>query len=313
MASAALGAAVAAALAAPVRSVRPVGGGCISDAGRVELAGGRTVFAKAAAGLPEGLLDVEAAGLRWLGEVPGVRVPEVLAATPEVLVLEWIEPGPRTAATGEALGRGLAALHRAGAPGFGWHRDGFIGTVPQRNTPLAGDWCTFWADPPHRAPGGPGGGRRHAWTRGPARWWTGWPAACPSGPGRPSRRPGSTATCGAATCTSTGTGRRGWWTRRPTAGTGRSTWPCSTCSPRRPRPWRRPTTRSFPLAEGWRERLGLWQLEPLLTHAVMFGGGYGDSALGRAGAVQSLSASRATWAISKPKRRAPGEGTGHTM
>ncbi len=36
----------------------------------------------------------------------------------------------------------------------------------------------------------------------------------------------------------------------------------------------------FPLAAGWRERLALWQLEPLLTHTVMFGGSYGDSALG---------------------------------
>jgi fructosamine-3-kinase len=33
-----------------------------------------------------------------------------------------------------------------------------------------------------------------------------------------------------------------------------------------------------PLADGWRERLELWQLEPLLTHTVMFGGGYGQQA-----------------------------------
>lgn len=35
----------------------------------------------------------------------------------------------------------------------------------------------------------------------------------------------------------------------------------------------------LPLADGWRRRLGLWQAEPLLNHAVMFGGGYGASAL----------------------------------
>jgi fructosamine-3-kinase len=29
-----------------------------------------------------------------------------------------------------------------------------------------------------------------------------------------------------------------------------------------------------PLAEGWRERIELWQLFPLLVHAVLFGGGY---------------------------------------
>jgi fructosamine-3-kinase len=35
---------------------------------------------------------------------------------------------------------------------------------------------------------------------------------------------------------------------------------------------------AHPLAEGWRSRLALWQLEPLLAHAVMFGGSYGASA-----------------------------------
>jgi fructosamine-3-kinase len=30
-----------------------------------------------------------------------------------------------------------------------------------------------------------------------------------------------------------------------------------------------------PLADGHQERMGLWQLFPLLVHAVLFGGGYG--------------------------------------
>ena len=29
---------------------------------------------------------------------------------------------------------------------------------------------------------------------------------------------------------------------------------------------------------GWRERVGLWQLFPLLVHAVLFGGSYGGRA-----------------------------------
>jgi fructosamine-3-kinase len=29
-----------------------------------------------------------------------------------------------------------------------------------------------------------------------------------------------------------------------------------------------------PLAAGWRERIGLYQLLPLLVHALLFGGGY---------------------------------------
>ena len=33
-----------------------------------------------------------------------------------------------------------------------------------------------------------------------------------------------------------------------------------------------------PLADGHEERVELWQLFPLLVHAVLFGGGYGASA-----------------------------------
>ncbi|MEJ7876648.1 MAG: fructosamine kinase family protein, partial [Solirubrobacterales bacterium] len=33
-----------------------------------------------------------------------------------------------------------------------------------------------------------------------------------------------------------------------------------------------------PLADGHAERVGLWQLLPLLVHAVLFGGSYGASA-----------------------------------
>ena len=31
----------------------------------------------------------------------------------------------------------------------------------------------------------------------------------------------------------------------------------------------------FPLADGWRDRIALWQLYPLAAHACLFGGGYG--------------------------------------
>ena len=37
-----------------------------------------------------------------------------------------------------------------------------------------------------------------------------------------------------------------------------------------------------PLAEGWRQRVGLHQLFPLLVHAVLFGGGYAGQALAAA-------------------------------
>ena len=40
-----------------------------------------------------------------------------------------------------------------------------------------------------------------------------------------------------------------------------------------------------PLADGHEERVELWQLFPLLVHAVLFGGGYGGSAEARRAAT----------------------------
>jgi fructosamine-3-kinase len=37
-----------------------------------------------------------------------------------------------------------------------------------------------------------------------------------------------------------------------------------------------------PLADGWRERVALHQLFPLLVHTVLFGGGYGAQAVAAA-------------------------------
>ncbi len=36
---------------------------------------------------------------------------------------------------------------------------------------------------------------------------------------------------------------------------------------------------AHPLAEGWRDRVGLHQLHPLLVHATLFGGGYAARAV----------------------------------
>jgi fructosamine-3-kinase len=40
-----------------------------------------------------------------------------------------------------------------------------------------------------------------------------------------------------------------------------------------------------PLADGWRERVPLHQLHPLLVHAVLFGGSYGERAANAARAL----------------------------
>jgi fructosamine-3-kinase len=274
----ALAEAVARALGRPVIRTEPMGGGSISEARRVDLADGTTVFAKSAAGLPAGQLEVEAEGLRWLGEVPGVAVPGVVAVSSDVLVLAWVEPGRPSARTDEALGRQLAALHAAAAPAFGWHRDGFIGREPQRNTPTSDDWADFWFGrrivPLVRRAVGRGAldgtavglaERLHARLPDIA------------GPQVPPARVHGDLWSGNVHVAADGHP----WLVDPAPYGGHPEVDLAMLhlfgSPRAAVVAAYEAVR--PLESGWRERLRLWQLEPLLNHAVMFGGGYGTSAL----------------------------------
>ncbi|MEB2311741.1 MAG: fructosamine kinase family protein [Sorangiineae bacterium] len=137
--------AVERALGAKLGRTRRLAGGDISEAFLVELADGRRVFVKSLPSAAPSMFLAEARGLAWLAEARALRVPEVLAVGSEVpfLALEYLEPGAPCAGFDEALGRGLAALHRAGAPRFGLEHPNFIGRLAQDNTPEP-DWPTFY-------------------------------------------------------------------------------------------------------------------------------------------------------------------------
>jgi fructosamine-3-kinase len=125
----------------------PVGGGSVSAAARLTLDDGTSLFAKTwRSGVPpQGFFAAEANGLRWLRSA-AAPVPEVLVALPELLALEWIEPGEPSPAAAERLGRDLAALHRAGADFFGAPWAGYIGPLPLDNTPATSAWAPWFAD-----------------------------------------------------------------------------------------------------------------------------------------------------------------------
>ena len=138
----------------------PLGGGCINQAWRLELADGRSVFAKtnAAAALP--MLEAELNGLQQLAHhAPAALViPEPLAwgvaGDRAVLLLSWLQlagsPGAAAESAWFQCGQALAQLHRssagsAPAQGFGAAADNFIGSAPQPNG-WRSDWGVFFAE-----------------------------------------------------------------------------------------------------------------------------------------------------------------------
>lgn len=135
----------------PVRGAAPVGGGCINHGMRVDLADG-PVFLKYNADAPPEMFAAEARGLEALRDAADglLAVPrpiawaEAASGAPAWLAMEWIESGPRPRDFAERLGRGLAAVHRAGrTEGWGWMEDNFIGSLPQQNA-QAESWAEFW-------------------------------------------------------------------------------------------------------------------------------------------------------------------------
>ncbi|HEX7745671.1 MAG TPA: fructosamine kinase family protein [Micromonosporaceae bacterium] len=128
----------------------PVAGGDICAASRLTLDDGTSLFAKSwpegsPAPVPDGFFAAEAAGLRWLRAAGAVPVPDVIAVFPDLLALEWVDPGPATPEAAGAFGRALALTHRAGADAFGAPWPGFIGAIPQDNAPDDGPWPAWFA------------------------------------------------------------------------------------------------------------------------------------------------------------------------
>ncbi len=153
-AASALGAAVAEAIGAPIRSATSVAGGSIHQAYRLTLADGSTRFLKTSAGARAEMFQTEARGLALLGEAGALRIPQVIAVgavnagqggEQVFLVLEDLGSGRQRSGFDEQLGRGLAALHRFGSATFGLDHDNFIGTLPQHNSPLP-NWATFYRE-----------------------------------------------------------------------------------------------------------------------------------------------------------------------
>ena len=131
---------LAASAGATLEAVR--GGG---RSARVRLGDGRDAFAKVWPDAPEGFFEAEANGLSWLAEAGAVELPGLLAVTDGGILLSWVEQGPPSAAAAETLGRQLARMHSAGAPAFGAPWPGFIGPIPMDNG-SQDDWPTFYAE-----------------------------------------------------------------------------------------------------------------------------------------------------------------------
>jgi fructosamine-3-kinase len=274
-------------------AIERVGGGDINEAFHVLLADGADAFVKTRTDAACGEYEAEAAGLRWLAEPGALRTPRVLEFDERYLALEWIERGHLDAAGAEELGRGLAATHMAGARRFG-----ALGVGSGEPAP-GGESGGRGAD-------GSGGSRfgSLALPNDPADDWPAFYGERRLAPlARIAAERGALSSVGVAAVERvcerldelTGPAE-------PPARLHGDLWSGNVMADRDGRPWLidpsaygghrevdlamlrlfgAPSERVFdayeelaPLAHGWRERVELYQLLPLLVHALLFGGSY---------------------------------------
>jgi fructosamine-3-kinase len=244
-----------------------VGGGDICSAVRGTV-DGAAVLAKTKADAPAGFFAAEARGRDLLDVDGGPPLPRVLAVGDDGLVLEWVEASRASATAAHQLGRELARMHRASPGRFGAEADGFIGSLPLDNTPAA-DWPTFYAErrlAPY-LPSLPDDVRR------PVERLVGRIGDV-AGPAEPAARIHGDLWSGNVLWAADG---RAWLVDTASAHGGHRETDLAMLAL-----FGAPHLEEilaayddeWPLADGWRERLPLHQLHPLLVHAVMFGGGY---------------------------------------
>lgn len=133
-----------------VASLKPLNGGCISNAFLLTLKDGKQVFVKSCIH-DIALYKAERNGLEAIRATQTLRVPEVLGlgktdCGSSFLVLEAVESGHATATSEIELGRCLAKMHRkTQVTRFGYPQSNFIGSTTQVNN-WTDDWTSFFIE-----------------------------------------------------------------------------------------------------------------------------------------------------------------------
>jgi len=130
-----------------ISSLKSLSGGCISDAFRLTLENNFSLFLKFNSEVKNDMFIKEANGLKEIKKSNTIRVPSVIKATNEFILLEFIEPGKQKKNFFEDFGRMFALMHKFSNEHFGFYENNFIGSNEQDN--IADDeeknnWVKFY-------------------------------------------------------------------------------------------------------------------------------------------------------------------------
>jgi len=133
-----------------IKSVHPLGGGCINSASKIETKHG-PYFLKWNFHGPADLFIREAESLNEFSKsnnefiiFPEPKLAKQIDHNPGYLLTTYLKPG-HCGNDDEKLGRGLAQLHQVYSDQFGFHHNNYCGATLQNNNYKA-DWSLFYTE-----------------------------------------------------------------------------------------------------------------------------------------------------------------------
>jgi len=130
-------------------SAQTLGGGCINNVLHLETSLGNFCMKYNFCNSYPLMFEAEARGLQLLKSSNAIRVPEVIAvqtlSVHSYILLEYIVTGVPVRGLMEEFGRSLAKLHCHHDQYFGLDHDNYMGSLPQCNTRHI-DWVSFFTE-----------------------------------------------------------------------------------------------------------------------------------------------------------------------
>lgn len=128
-------------------SQKSVSGGCINDAEVIISKSGKIFFVKTNNNSKGDMFLKEANGLVELAKAGVIRVPNIIHAEADFIILENITSITNDKLFWENFGRSFAMLHKFTSISFGFYEDNYIGSITQVNIANNGEksnWSEFY-------------------------------------------------------------------------------------------------------------------------------------------------------------------------
>jgi protein-ribulosamine 3-kinase len=130
-----------------ISNIISLSGGCISNAYKIKTVNDRAYLLKINESSGGDMFLKEANGLSELKKANAIKVPEVIMAEKNFILLEFINSSDKSKTFFQDFGIKFSNMHKFNSKAFGFYEDNYIGANPQLNMPEKDEqtnWIKFY-------------------------------------------------------------------------------------------------------------------------------------------------------------------------